>query len=137
MKKTLSVMLLATLMVGCSSTTPLNKDTTLGDLLGIGPISLPEGYGQGATTKPAQGVTSQSLIMDCRDHYLMIQGKSGSTSKTRQEELTKLASGNYLASVYVFSRKNYTNAETWDQAVCEYDKNGKMKDARINYEADR
>lgn len=138
MKKTLGVMLLATLMAGCSSTTPMNKDTTLGDLLGIGPISMPAGYGQAATTKPAQGVTSQSLITDCKGYYLTIQGTINRyTPKTKQEKLTKLASGNHLASVYISNLRHNGNPETWDQVVCEYDKNGKMQDARINYHSEK
>ena len=126
-------MLLATLMAGCSSTTPMNKDTTLGDLLGIGPISMPSGYGQGATTKPVQGVTSQSLITACGDHYLMVQGKGRLTSKTKQEKITKLNSGNSLVSVDITIERTYGGDGTWDQVVCEYDKNGKMQDGRINY----
>lgn len=134
MKKILGVMLLATLMAGCSSTTPMNKDTTLGDLLGIGPISLPAGYdgGQGAITKPAQGITAQSMIAECRDYYLMIQGTKGRYAPmTKQEEVTKLASGNYLVSVYVSNFRYNGNSETWDQSVCEYDKNGKQRSGRI------
>lgn len=139
MKKLLGVILLATLMAGCSSTTPMNKDTTLGDLLGIGPISLPAGYGgQGATTKSAQGVTAQSMIADCRDDYLMVQGtKNRYAPMMKQEEVTKLASGNYLVSVYVSNPRDNGSPEIWDQSVCEYDKNGKRQGGRINYQADR
>lgn len=130
-------MLLAAFLVGCSSTTPMNKDTTIGDLLGIGPISMPTGYGQAATTKPAQGVTSQSLITACGDYYLMVQGKDRLTSKTKQEKITKLSSGNSLVSVDVSIHRTNGGDGTWDQVVCEYDKNGKMQDSRINYHSEK
>lgn len=114
----------------------MNKDTTLGDLLGIGPISMPSGYGQAVTTKPAKGVTSQSLIDACGDYYLMLRGKTRSTSKSKQEKVTKLNSGNYLVSVDIAIEKPYGGAGTWDQAVCEFNKNGEMRGGRINYYAD-
>lgn len=127
MKKTLGVMLLATLMAGCANTTSLNKDTTIGDLLGIGPISMPTGYGQAATTKPAQGVTSQSLIRACVDYYVAIQGsyRLEFATKTKEEKVTKLNSGNYRVSVDITIAKPYGDG-IWDQIVCEFNQNGEM-----------
>lgn len=131
MKNLLSIVLLAIPLAACSSTTPMNKDTTLGQLLGIGPISMASSKTQSQVGRV--DLRPERLISDCLSYAITANGLHHLHIK--EHKLTQLSSGNYLASLYLINPPYSAETlpgetgykpEILHSAVCEFDKNGKF-----------